>query len=210
MKCKEKKHKNQHPWKVASTLIAYLFIILFASPKNAFADRIQGFDRFKFGMTLGEIQTVGPGCSRIAPSASGRTDTFISMCAGFSMASSPKFYIDPTTKRVNAIQTTIVFPAMEGDARDLLKGLSKKYSSTYIINDGAISEFFANHSERIAVLGAWLDYSVVLFAERYGSRNQYVQILISYYPDDGVARMKQKLSPLIRARSGSGIDASKY
>lgn len=188
--------------------VVSLLLSIFASPTIALADRIQGFDRFKFGMTLEEVRTVGPGCWAMQPNG---PNSVSALCRGISTpAGGPEFFFDSTSKLLSGIRIDVVGPATEGDARDLIRSLSRKYKSTYQISDGDIPSFFSSRQGDIAVLGAWEDYGVISFAYRYGTSRQYVGIYMMYYSDAAADRMRQRLAPIIGARSGSGIDTSKY
>ncbi|MDH6147057.1 MULTISPECIES: hypothetical protein [Paraburkholderia] len=186
---------------------AIVLFSAFAASNTAFADRVQGYDRFKFGMTTDEVRTVGPGCVM----GLNNPNSYSGLCKGITTASGgPTFYFDPASKRLNGIRIDVVGPAIEGDARTLISSLSRKYKTNYQINDGDIPVFFSTRRQDLAVLAVWQDYSVIGYAYRYGTSRQYVGVYLVYYSDDAAERIRQRLAPLISAQSGSGIDTSKY
>ncbi|VDD85441.1 unnamed protein product [Enterobius vermicularis] len=193
---------------VSAELASALALTLLTISGSAHADRVQGFDRFKFGMTVDEIRTVGPGCQSMLWKS---PNSISAWCKGIRTPSGgPEFFLDANSKRLNGIRIDIAGPATEGDARDLLSTLNKKYIKSYNLSESDIPAYFSDRRSDVIPIGAWQDYGVVLFAYRYGPARQYVGIYAMYYSDSAAERIKQRLAPLIRERSGGGIDASKY
>jgi hypothetical protein len=193
---------------VSKGLVPAFVVVLLTISNNAHADRVQGFDRFKFGMTVDEIRTVGPGCQSMLWKG---PNSISAWCKGIRTPSGgPEFFLDANSKRLNGIRIDIAGPATEGDARDLLSTLNKKYSKSYNLSESDIPVYFSDRKSDVFPLGAWQDYGVVLFAYRYGPARQYVGVYVMYYSDDAAERIRQRLAPLIRTKNGGGIDASKY